>query len=59
MKKNWLLVVLVFLSQLLSAQSSPEALSVLREVNAKFAKVKDYQVDAVIDTRISFLKILP
>jgi hypothetical protein len=59
MKKSWLLFVLCFLSQLLSAQSSPEALSILREVNAKFAKVKDYQVDAVIDTRISFLKILP
>ncbi len=42
-----------------SAQSSPEALTMLREVNARFLKVKDYQADALIDARISFLKILP
>lgn len=28
-------------------------------VNKKFAKVKDYQADALIDTKITFLKILP
>lgn len=41
------------------AQGDQEARLLLREVNARFGKVKDYQADAVIDTRISFLKILP
>lgn len=41
------------------AQGDQEARLLLREVNARFAKVKNYQADAVIDTRISFLKILP
>lgn len=51
----WLLVNTICVH----AQSAPEAMQLLREVNAKFAKVKNYQADAVIDTRISFLKILP
>ena len=42
-----------------SAQSSPEALQLIRSVNARFAKVKDYTADAKIETRISFLNILP
>lgn len=41
------------------AQSSPEAMQLIRSVNKRFDKVKDYTADAVIDTRISFLKILP
>lgn len=41
------------------AQSSPDALALIREVNAKFARVKDYQAKAIVDVRISFMKILP
>lgn len=41
------------------SQSSPEALELIRAVNARFEKVKDYTADARIDTRISFLNILP
>jgi hypothetical protein len=57
--KNILLIFLVFVIHHAKAQSAPDALQLLREVNLRFDKVKDYQVDAVIDTRISFLKILP
>ena len=41
---------------LLKAQDATELIA---GVNKKFAKVHDYQADASIDTRISFLKILP
>ncbi len=56
------LMVLVFLlvkSTILMSQSSPDALFLLRAVNKKFSMVRDYQADALIDARISFLKILP
>ena len=59
MKKLLLSLLLLGCSWMAQAQSAPEALQLLRSVNARFAKVKDYQADAVIDTRISFLKILP
>ena len=41
------------------AQSTPEAVEMLRAVNARFDKVKDYTADARIVTKISFLNILP
>lgn len=57
------LLLLVFLVGLCHTdsrgQSSPEALELIRGVNARFAKVKDYTADARIETRISFLNILP
>ncbi|MFN8154199.1 MAG: hypothetical protein U0Y08_07920 [Bacteroidia bacterium] len=59
MKKWWLIGCMLLTTIAAHAQSAPEALQLLREVNAKFSKVKNYQADAVIDTRISFLKILP
>ncbi len=59
MKKWWLIGCMLLTTIAAHAQSAPEALRLLREVNAKFSKVKNYQADAVIDTRISFLKILP
>jgi outer membrane lipoprotein-sorting protein len=41
------------------AQTNDAAQVLINNVNKKFSKVKDYQADAVINTRISFLKILP
>lgn len=38
---------------------SQDASQLISEVNKKFAKVHDYQADALIDTKITFLKILP
>ncbi len=58
--KNLFIVVLVLMTKSLAiGQTAPDAMALLREVNKKFASVKDYQVDALIDARISFLKILP
>lgn len=59
MKKLLLLLVVMMMQSAAIAQTSPEAMLILREVNRKFASVKDYQADALIDARISFLKILP
>lgn len=53
------LLFALFFSSVLYAQDDLEARLLLREVNARFGKVKDYQADAVINTKISFLKILP
>ncbi|MCE2847065.1 MAG: hypothetical protein LW707_08570 [Sphingobacteriales bacterium] len=41
------------------AQSTPEAVEMLRAVNTRFNKVNDYMADARIVTKISFLNILP
>jgi len=59
MRKFLQIVLFVSLSLFANAQSSPEALKLLNGITEKFNKVRDYQVDAVIDARISFLKILP
>ncbi|MBL7923823.1 MAG: hypothetical protein JNL88_06465 [Bacteroidia bacterium] len=59
MKPFLLLLISLCFSPGASAQSAPEALQLLREVNQRFSRVKDYQADALIDARISFLKILP
>lgn len=59
MKKGSLLFLLVWMVLWAQGQSSPEAKKMLKGVTDKFYKVRDYQVDAVIDARISFLKILP
>lgn len=59
MKNILIILLLCWHPAAVTAQSAPEAQALLREVNARFDKVKDYQADAVIDTRISFLKILP
>jgi hypothetical protein len=54
--KKCLFVLFVMCTICLQAQ---DAADVLDGVNKKFAKVKDYQADAMIDTKITFLKILP
>lgn len=54
-----LLLALCFLSFRLTAQVPADANAIIKAVNAKYMKAKDYRADAVIDTRISFLKILP
>lgn len=59
MKKILLLLFLILPGIVARAQSAPEAITLLRDVNKKFTTVRDYQVDALIDARISFLKILP
>ncbi len=59
MRKLLILFCYLIAAFSVQSQSAPEAMQLLREVNSKFAKVKNYQADAVIDTRISFLKILP
>lgn len=58
--KKWSLV-LCFLWMYVGTygQSAPDALRLLKQVTEKFNRVRDYQVDALIDARISFLKILP
>ncbi|MFM9056671.1 MAG: LolA family protein [Bacteroidota bacterium] len=53
------LLVSVLPSVCVHAQSTPEAVEMLRAVNARFNKVKDYTADARIVTKISFLNILP
>jgi hypothetical protein len=51
---------MLFVCLLMASFSSAQDASLLIDgVNKKFARVKDYQADALIDTKISFLKILP
>jgi outer membrane lipoprotein-sorting protein len=57
--KNFLVIVLFLLFGLDGFAQQPDARIIIKGVNEKFAKVKDYQANARIDTRISFLKILP
>ena len=59
MKKGYILFVFIWMCFGANSQSAPEALKLIKEVTQKFNKVRDYQVDALIDARISFLKILP
>lgn len=59
MKTLFLLIFGCFVVSSGISQSSPEALELIRAVNTRFNKVKDYTADAQIDTRISFLNILP
>lgn len=54
-----ILLLIGLCSPCASGQGSPEALELIRGVNTRFAKVKDYSADARIETRISFLNILP
>jgi hypothetical protein len=53
------LLLLLFFCVMIPESIAQEASVLINGVNRKFARVKDYQADAVIDTRISFLKILP
>jgi outer membrane lipoprotein-sorting protein len=57
--KNFLVIVIFLLFGLDGFAQQPDARIIIKGVNEKFAKVKDYQANARIDTRISFLKILP
>lgn len=59
MKKGLLLICFLLTSLYVQSQSAPDAVKLLKGVTEKFNKVRDYQVDALIDARISFLKILP
>ena len=59
MRKGYILFAFMWMCLHASGQSAPEALKLIKEVTQKFNKVRDYQVDAEIDARISFLKILP
>lgn len=59
MKALLFLILGFFLASTGVSQSSPEALELIRAVNTRFNKVKDYTADARIETRISFLNILP
>ncbi|MBK7966827.1 MAG: hypothetical protein IPK10_17260 [Bacteroidetes bacterium] len=59
MRKGYILFAFMWMCIHASGQSAPEALKLIKEVTQKFNKVRDYQVDAEIDARISFLKILP
>lgn len=59
MRKSLLFVLIALLSIGAKAQTPSDALLLLRKVNVKYAKVKDYSADVLINTRISFLKILP
>ena len=56
--KNFLVIVIFLLFGLDGFAQQPDARIIIKGVNEKFAKVKDYQANARIDTRISFLKIL-
>jgi outer membrane lipoprotein-sorting protein len=51
-----LLLIAMFSVSFVVAQ---DASLLIDGVNKKFARVRDYQADALIDTKISFLKILP
>lgn len=59
MRKGYILFAFMWMCLHANGQSAPEALKLIKEVTQKFNKVRDYQVDAEIDARISFLKILP
>ncbi|MBK9636589.1 MAG: hypothetical protein IPO63_01740 [Bacteroidetes bacterium] len=59
MRKGYILFAFMWMCLHASGQSAPDALKLIKEVTQKFNKVRDYQVDAEIDARISFLKILP
>jgi hypothetical protein len=50
---------LLFCFTIGNAQNLIDSKALIGRINTKFLKVKDYQVEALIDTRISFLKILP
>lgn len=53
------IIFLLLLMIIAMPVNSQDASLLIDGVNRKFSKVKNYQVDALIDTRISFLKILP
>ncbi len=60
MKKIILVSCLLFISISVSySQSAYDPIAIISKINKKFKLIKDYQADAVIDARISFLKILP
>jgi outer membrane lipoprotein-sorting protein len=59
MRKGYLFFAFMWMCLGANGQSAPEALKLIKDVTLKFNKVRDYQVDALIDARISFLKILP
>jgi outer membrane lipoprotein-sorting protein len=49
-------LMMLFVCLLMASVSSAQDASLLIDgVNKKFARVKDYQADALIDTKISFL----
>ena len=60
MKKIILVTCLLLISISVSySQSAHDPIAIISKINKKFKLIKDYQADAVIDARISFLKILP
>lgn len=59
MRKLIYSILLLLIGSVSFAQNTNDAQVLLDRVNKKFAKVKDYQANAIIDTRISFLKIFP